>query len=58
LEQKVAELIEQGRSKRAVERLTIDSCGKSRIPLNGLVQDLHRANALVLYDELSSSAEK
>ncbi|HEX9921390.1 MAG TPA: MBL fold metallo-hydrolase [Anaerolineae bacterium] len=52
LEQKVSELIEKGRGRDALEKLTIDRCGKSRIPLNGLVQDLHRANASILFDEL------
>ncbi len=53
LEQKVAEVIEKGRGKEALEKLTIDRCGKSRIPLNGLVQDLHRANVYTLYNELT-----
>lgn len=56
LEKKVAELIDKGQDERAIERLTIESCGKSRIPLNGLVQDLHRANAYSLYDELTGNA--
>jgi cyclase len=53
LEQKVAEVVEKGRSKDALDKLTIDRCGKSRIPLNGLVQDLHRANVYAIYDELT-----
>jgi glyoxylase-like metal-dependent hydrolase (beta-lactamase superfamily II) len=52
LEQKVSEVVEKGKGKEALDKLTIDRCGKSRIPLNGLVQDLHRANAYALYDEL------
>lgn len=55
LEQKVTEVVEKGKSKDALEKLTIDRCGKSRIPLNGLVQDLHRANAYAIYDELTGS---
>jgi glyoxylase-like metal-dependent hydrolase (beta-lactamase superfamily II) len=54
LEQKVTEIIEKGKGREALEKLTIDRCGKSRIPLNGLVQDLHRANAYAIYDELTS----
>jgi cyclase len=53
LEQKVVEVIEKGKGKDALDKLTIDRCGKSRIPLNGLVQDLHRANAYALYNELT-----
>jgi glyoxylase-like metal-dependent hydrolase (beta-lactamase superfamily II) len=52
LENKVAEMVKKGRSKKALDSLKIESCGKSRIPLNGLVQDLHRANAYIIYDEL------
>jgi hypothetical protein len=55
LEQKVSEIIEKGRGKEALEKLTIDRCGKSRIPLNGLVQDLHRANVYAIYNELTGT---
>lgn len=53
LEQKVTEIVDKGKSKDALEKLTIDRCGKSRIPLNGLVQDLHRANVYMIYKELT-----
>ena len=52
LEEKVAEIVAKGKSKKTVDKITIDVCGKSRIPLNGLVQDLHQANAYALFDEL------
>lgn len=55
LERRVIEIIEKGRGKEALNKLTIESCGKSRIPLNGLVQDLHQANAHILYDELAGN---
>ena len=32
----------------AVLRTTIEQCGRSRIPLNGVVQQLHRANLYYL----------
>jgi cyclase len=35
-------------ANRAVENIDIESCGKSRILLNGTVQQLHRQNALTL----------
>ncbi len=57
LEQKVNEVVEKGKGKDALDKLTIDRCGKSRIPLNGLVQDLHRANAYAIYDELTQMGE-
>lgn len=53
LEQKVAEVVEKGKGRDTLDKLTIDRCGKSRIPLNGLVQDLHRANVYAIYDELT-----
>ncbi|MCB0211727.1 MAG: MBL fold metallo-hydrolase [Anaerolineae bacterium] len=53
IEKKVSELVEKGQGPHALEKLTIDKCGKSRIPLNGLVQDLHRANLEILYREMS-----
>ena len=53
LEEKVKKIIEKGLGAKTLERISIESCGKSRIPLNGLVQDLHRANALALYEELA-----
>ena len=52
LEEKVTEIVEKGLGTKALDGITIESCGKSRIPLNGLVQDLHRANAFALYEEL------
>ncbi|MEZ4767163.1 MAG: hypothetical protein R2844_01900 [Caldilineales bacterium] len=30
-------------------KTSIEQCGKSRIPLNGVVQQLHRANLYYLY---------
>ena len=32
-----------------LKETTIEQCGKSRIPLNGVVQQLHRANLYYLY---------
>ena len=40
-----------------LDEIDIESCGKSRIPLNGLVSDLHRANLYRLYDELQEEGE-
>jgi glyoxylase-like metal-dependent hydrolase (beta-lactamase superfamily II) len=57
LEEEVTRLIEKGKSEEAVSKLRIERCGKSRIPLNGLVQDLHRANAVVLYHQLTDKEE-
>jgi len=40
-----------GRPRRELLDIDIESCGKSRIPLDGLVQRLHQANLLYLYDK-------
>jgi glyoxylase-like metal-dependent hydrolase (beta-lactamase superfamily II) len=46
--------LERGRPPEALDGVSIESCGKSRIPLNGLVQELHQANLRALYRELSA----
>ena len=57
IEAKVGQVIESGEGRsRERERLlrdSIESCGLSRIPLNGLVQQIHVANLLTLYDRMS-----
>lgn len=50
IQQRVNRLVEGGRSREALRKLDIETCGKSRIPLNGLVEDLHTANMQSLYD--------
>lgn len=49
---KVEKIIEHGRPAEALDEITIEECGKSRIPLNGLVQELHHANLYALHREL------
>lgn len=48
----VEHVINNGLSPELLDDITIESCGKSRIPLNGLVQDLHNANLHALYRSL------
>ncbi|MCD6290820.1 MAG: MBL fold metallo-hydrolase [Anaerolineae bacterium] len=52
------EYVESGQPRREIARIDIESCGKSRIPLGGLVQSLHRANLLYLYDRYRSQRER
>lgn len=52
LREKVEALIEKGQGAEELGRLNIEACGKSRIPLNGLVQQLHKSNCEALYKEL------
>ncbi len=45
---------EKGKGWKSLQRSSIESCGLSRIPLNGLVQQIHVANLLALYDRMAS----
>jgi cyclase len=51
---KVEQLVKRGKPRNAAREIDIESCGKSRIPLNGLVAQLHTANMLALYDRLTA----
>jgi hypothetical protein len=51
----VEDIVEEGDPVAILEKVTIESCGKSRIPLNGFVADLHQANLRQLYQEMSNS---
>ena len=48
----VERVLDKGLPESTLDAIDIESCGKSRIPLNGLVQDLHRANLHALYHQL------
>ena len=52
--QHVENALEAGEAIEALDAISIESCGKSRIPLNGLVQDLHQANMRALYQTLQA----
>jgi cyclase len=49
LQARVEEIVERGDEPAALNAIGIEQCGKSRIPLNGLVQQLHQTNAETLY---------
>jgi cyclase len=49
LQARVGEIVERGDEPAALNAIGIEQCGKSRIPLNGLVQQLHQTNAETLY---------
>ena len=53
IKNRVMALKSAGESKEQLKNIDIESCGKSRISLNGLVIDFHHANLVKLYDELS-----
>ena len=52
--EKVREKVEAGALRDELREIGVERCGKSRIPLDGLVQDLHQANLMALYDQLIS----
>lgn len=49
LRDKIDDVITHNKGFNALESVSIEACGKSRIPLNGLVQQLHRSNVEALY---------
>ena len=53
---RVREGIEMGLSEREIASLDIEECGLSRVPLSGLVQNLHRANLIHLRKGILSGA--
>lgn len=52
---KVEKAIARKAGRDSLRTISIESCGKSRIPLHGLVQDLHYANLLALYDRMTNT---
>ncbi|MBN1121360.1 MAG: MBL fold metallo-hydrolase [Anaerolineae bacterium] len=57
LREKVEALVDRNLGPESVDTIDIEDCGKSRIALNGLVQQLHRTNAEVLYWEVRRERE-
>ena len=56
--EKVKEEVEAGAPPESVAEIDIEQCGKSRIPLNGLVQQLHEANLLHLYELMTAQVRE
>ncbi|MCA9983242.1 MAG: MBL fold metallo-hydrolase [Anaerolineales bacterium] len=52
ISQRVQEVYLSGQPASVLESIDIESCGKSRIPLNGFVSELHQANLQRLYGDL------
>ena len=52
IHERVANIVAAGRSPEALDEIDIESCGKSRIPLNGFVTELHHANLERIYRDL------
>jgi cyclase len=58
IEKEVQSVIDRGLPRSALSTIDIEACGKSRIPLGGLVQRLHQANLEYLYDQLLAGAPR
>jgi len=50
----VRRYLQQGKPREALRELDVESCGISRIALNGLAPQLHQRNLLALYQRLSA----
>jgi glyoxylase-like metal-dependent hydrolase (beta-lactamase superfamily II) len=53
IEARVAAAVQAGDPPELVQETSIEEFGLSRIPLNGLVQQIHEANMVALYDRMS-----
>jgi cyclase len=58
IQSRVNKAIAAQKPREAMREISIESCGKSRISLNGLVQQLHAANLFSLYDRLADGKHK
>jgi hypothetical protein len=45
--------VDKGQPRSELSSITLESIGKSRIPLGGLVQRLHEANLEYLYSQMA-----
>jgi glyoxylase-like metal-dependent hydrolase (beta-lactamase superfamily II) len=50
----VQAIVDKGLPPSELAKIDIESCGRSRIPLGGLVQRLHKANLDFLYTEIKA----
>jgi glyoxylase-like metal-dependent hydrolase (beta-lactamase superfamily II) len=55
IRKKVEQLVKRRKPRESAREIALESCGKSRIPLNGLVTRLHTANVLALYDKMKTA---
>jgi cyclase len=57
-EKKVRALADRGAPASELKKITIESCGKSRIPLSGLVQRLHQSNLQYLFRQMVAAKQE
>ncbi len=53
---RVSRVVQRGDPPQKLREIDIESCGKSRIPLDGLVSKLHMDNLLALYRRMRNEA--
>ena len=58
LEERVERLVQKGGPQSELYQIDIESCGKSRVPLDGLVQYLHRENLQALFARLKGGGKR
>jgi glyoxylase-like metal-dependent hydrolase (beta-lactamase superfamily II) len=55
IRKKVQALIKEGAPRAALKEIDIEDCGRSRIPLGGLVNRLHQANLDYVYTQMTEN---
>jgi cyclase len=58
ISKKVRAMVDNGSPRSDLAQIDIESCGRSRIPLGGLVQRLHQANLEYLYDQIQNESPR
>jgi cyclase len=58
IQSRVAKAVAAKKPPESMHEISIESCGKSRIPLNGLVQQLHAANLFSLYSRMANGPKR
>ncbi len=58
IQNRVAKALAAKKPREAMREISLESCGKSRIALNGLVQQLHVGNLLWLYDRATDGHKR
>lgn len=58
IHERVSELVQAQAPERALAQITVESCGESSIPLDGLVRQLHQTNLVKLYRELKAQQQE
>lgn len=57
VDRRVRAVVEKGQPKSELSKITVESCGKSRILLGGLVQRIHQANLENVYHQILAESE-